>query len=173
MKRRKVFSTIGLSALGIGALPSWANAWTPSKIKNDSLNFNTAEDDLLVDLTEIIIPETTTPGAKTLEISKFIKTMISDIHSKEDQQKFKSGMVKVEEIAKVLYGKSYLECSKEQKIHLLKGLELSSEKDQKWFFDVTKRLCVQAYTSSEYYMVNIAKFEFAPARYYGCVPLTQ
>ena len=172
MKRRKVFSTIGLGVFGIGGLPTWANAWTPAKIKNDSLNLNLAEVDLLVDLTEIIIPETSTPGARTLEISKFIKTMISDLYSKEDQQKFKSGMVKIEEIAKVLYGKSYLECSKEQKLHLLKGLELSSDKDQKWFFDVTKRLCVQAYTSSEYYMVNIAKFEFAPARYYGCIPLT-
>ncbi len=173
MKRRAVFSTLGLSALGVGALPSWANAWTPSKINKDSLLLKAAEEDLLADLTEVIIPETSTPGAKTLEISKFIKTMISDVHSKDDQTKFKSGLGKVEEITRVLYGKSYSECSKEQKMHLLQGLNLSSEKDQKWFFDTVKRLSVQAYTTSEYYMINIAKFEFAPARYYGCVPLTQ
>ena len=82
-------------------------------------------------------------------------------------------MSKVEVVSKLLYGNTYGECSNLQKTHLLQGLNLSSDKDQKWFFNTTKRLSVQAYTSSEYFLTNIAKFEFAPGRYLGCVPVTQ
>lgn len=173
MKRREVFSNLGLGVLGLSTLPSWANGWTGSKLKKDALGLSADQANLLEDLAETIIPETKTPGAKTLEIAKFIKTMVADIYSPEDRERYKNAMVKVDEVSKLLYGKSYNESSKEQKTHLLQGLDMSSDKDQKWFFNTTKRLAVQAYTSSEYYLTNIAHFEFAPGRYLGCVPLTQ
>lgn len=72
MKRREVFSNLGLSVLGLSTLPSWANAWTGSKLQNDSLGLSADQASLLEDLAETIIPETDTPGAKTLEIAKFI-----------------------------------------------------------------------------------------------------
>ena len=173
MKRREVFSNLGFSVLGLSTLPSWANAWTGSKLQNDSLGLSADQASLLEDLAETIIPETDTPGAKTLEIAKFIKLMVGDVYSPEDRERFKNAMVKVDEVSKLLYGKTYSECSKLQKQHLLQGLEMSSDKDQKWFFNTTKGLSVRAYTSSEYYLTNIAHFEFAPGRYYGCVPLNQ
>lgn len=173
MKRREVFSNLGLGALGVIALPAWANGWSGASIKKDGLGLSVEQNNLLEDLTETIIPETSTPGAKTLEIAKFIKTMVADIFSPEDRERFKTAMAKVEDVSKLLYGNTYGECSNLQKTHLLQGLNLSSDKDQKWFFNTTKRLSVQAYTSSEYFLTNIAKFEFAPGRYLGCVPVTQ
>lgn len=173
MKRREVFSNLGLGALGVIALPAWANGWSGANIKKDNLGLSLDQNSLLEDLAETIIPETNTPGAKTLEIAKFIKTMVADIYSPEDRERFKVAVSKVEDISKLLYGKTYNECSIPQKIHLLQGLDMSSDKDQKWFFNTTKRLSVQAYTSSEYFLTNIAKFEFAPGRYLGCVPVPQ
>jgi hypothetical protein len=173
MKRREVFSNLVLGALGVMALPAWANGWSGANIKKDALGLSAAETNLLEDLTDTIIPETQTPGAKTLEIAKFVKLMVADVFSPEDRKRFTDSLSKVEEVSKLLYGINYGECSTAQKLHLLQGLNLSSDKDQKWFFNTTKRLSVQAYTSSEYFLTNIAKFEFAPGRYLGCVPVTQ
>lgn len=155
---------------GVMTLPSWANAWTPSKL-DAGIVLSPAEGDLLTDLSETIIPETGTPGAKTLEVSKFIRVMISDCYNKKDQERFKTALGKVDEVSKLIYGKPYQQSTKEQKLHLLQGLEMSSDTDQKWFFGVVKRLTTQGYTSSEYFLTNIAGFEFAPARFHGCVPL--
>lgn len=157
---------------GIVALPAWANAWTPGKL-DQGLTLTAAEGDLLIDLSETIIPETSTPGAKTLEISKFIKVMISDCYDAKDQERFRKALARVDEVSGLIYGKSYQESTKEQKLHLLQGLEMSSDADQKWFFGVVKRLTTQGYTSSEYFLTNIANFEFAPARFHGCVPVNK
>ncbi|HLO44843.1 MAG TPA: gluconate 2-dehydrogenase subunit 3 family protein [Leadbetterella sp.] len=173
MKRREVFSNLGLGALGVIALPAWANGWSGASIKKDTLQLSLADARLLDDLTETIMPETQTPGAKSLEIAKFVKLMVADVFSPEDRERFTKSLAKVEDVTKMLYGITFAECSTAQRLHLLQGLNLSSDKDQKWFFSTTKRLTVQAYTSSEYFLTNIAKFEFAPGRYLGCVPVTQ
>jgi hypothetical protein len=173
MKRREVFASLGASALGLLGVPAWANGWSPSNIKKDKLSLTENDESLLENICETILPETQTPGAKSLEISKFVKTMVSDIFSKEDQEKFKKGFPKINPIAKLIYGKNYEECTTPQKEHLLNGLSISSDADQKWFFDTLKRLSILGYTTSEYYLTEIAKFEFAPGRYHGCVPLTQ
>ena len=171
MKRRELFSTLGVGLLTSLSLPVWANSWSPKKLPNHFLNLSLVQSTVLEDLSETILPETDSPGAKSLEIPKFIENMIADMYKPADQKRFTDALLKVENISKLLYGKPYLECSKEQKLNLLQGLNLSSDKDQKWFFDITKGLTVRAYTSSEYYLTEIAKFEFAPGRYFGCVPL--
>ncbi len=170
MNRRNVLQSISLGLGGAVALPGWANAWTPSGLKEGILLMK-SEEELLTDLSETIIPETDTPGARKLEISKFIRLMVSDLYEKKDQDRFRKALDKVEEISKLIYGKSYGECTKDQKLHLLQGLEMSSDADQKWFFNTVKRLTVQGYTTSEFYLTEIAKFEFAPGRFLGCVPL--
>ena len=173
MKRRDVFSNLGLGVLGVMAVPAWAHGWSAASLPQDTLGLSAVQGDLLEDLAETIVPETNTPGAKSLEIAKFIKTMVADTYSPDDKDRFKQALVKVDEVSKLLYGISYSDCSTPQKLHLLQGLNISSDKDQKWFFGTTKRLAVQAYTSSEYYLMNVAKFEFAPGRYLGCVPVNQ
>lgn len=173
MKRRTLLSGLGSAVFGLTALPAWATNWKPNEIAKDTLQLSYLDDSMLSDLCETIIPETDSPGAKNLEVPQFVKTMISDVFEGNDQNKFKNSFVKIEDISKALYGQSYEKCSTAQKLHLLKGLPLSNDLDLKWFFNVLKSLTIQGYTSSEYYMTNIGKFEFAPARYYGCIPLNQ
>lgn len=173
MKRRDLLSSLALSTLGIISLPSWANAWQGKNLKGNPLRLQSLELTNLDQLAETIIPETKTPGAKTLEIAKFINKMIADTYIKADQDKFKVGLQKIEELSNVVYGSTFEKTSNAQKIHMLEGMKLSTDTNQKWFYNTLKGLSVWAYTSSEYYMTTIDKFEFAPARYSGCVPLTQ
>ena len=95
------------------------------------------------------------------------------MHKPADQEKFKKGLAKINELSISLFGKSFGDSSTQQKLHLLQGFGMSSDENLKFFMDATKRYAVRAYTTSEYYQVNVAKFEFAPARYHGCVPLNQ
>ncbi len=92
MKRREVFSSLTLGIVGAVSLPSWANNWTAQNLKPDSLELNTSEEDLLDDICETIIPETDTPGSRTLQIPKFVKLMVTDMHKPADQEKFKKGL---------------------------------------------------------------------------------
>ena len=41
------------------------------------------------------------------------------------------------------------------------------------FYNVTKRLSVQAYTTSEFYLTKIHVYEMVPGRYHGCMPIDQ
>ncbi|MBK9508747.1 MAG: gluconate 2-dehydrogenase subunit 3 family protein [Cytophagaceae bacterium] len=173
MKRREVFSSLTLGIVGAVSLPSWANNWTAKNLKPDSLELNTSEEDLLEAICEAIIPETDTPGSRTLQIPKFVKLMVTDMHKVADQDKFKKGLAKVNELSISLFGKSFEGSNTQQKLHLLQGFGMSSDENLRFFMDATKRYAVRAYTTSEYYQVNIEKFEFAPARYHGCVPLNQ
>ena len=39
------------------------------------------------------------------------------------------------------------------------------------FYGTVKRLTVQSFTSSQYYLTKVQVFEMIPGRYHGCVPL--
>ncbi|MGL4631805.1 MAG: gluconate 2-dehydrogenase subunit 3 family protein [Leadbetterella sp.] len=170
MNRREVISNLGIGALGLVSLPAWASGWNADKI--GAIKAPIVVNQLtLSSIAETIIPETNTPGAKTLKISRFITKMISDVYTKEDQTKFSKGMLKIDSIATKLHKKPFAKLSGAQKIGILEDMGQSTDTDQKWFFETTKSLCILSYTTSEYYMVNIEKFEFAPARYSGCVAL--
>jgi len=43
----------------------------------------------------------------------------------------------------------------------------------KQFADFIKNLTIRGYTNSEYFMVNMLKFNMAPGYYHGCVPISQ
>jgi hypothetical protein len=166
MNRRTLFSRLSIAAFAIVGSPYLAFS-RPSR--HTKLNLNASSNNLLEALTDFIIPETDTPGSKTLEIPLFVSTMIADVYSKKDQEKFKNSLEKLDNIARLTYGNPFESLNLDQKKHLFESLKLSSDQDLNWFAKTLKNLSVQAYTSSEYFQTNIAKFEFAPARYYGCI----
>src|SRR6478736_4334968 len=51
-------------------------------------------------LSEIIIPKTTTPGAKDAGVPGFIDQMLKEVYSKEDQDKFLKGLTEFDNDAK-------------------------------------------------------------------------
>jgi hypothetical protein len=46
-------------------------------------------------------------------------------------------------------------------------------KEGKAFYTAVKRLTVQSFTTSKYFMMDVRKFEMAPGRYHGCVPVSK
>lgn len=128
---------------------------------------------MLAELVETIIPATSTPGAKELSAHLFTLLMLDDCYNKEDQQKWLKGMEDFEAASKKMNGKSFLESNATQRAALLTSMEAAKDDkdDVAFFYRTTKRLTIQAYTSSKYFLTNVNVYELVPARYHGCVPL--
>ena len=171
MQRRTALKTVALSIGSAIILPSWANAWSTKTLQNQHFNNSFLIENLLAEIVETIIPKTNTPGAKDLEINKFVMKMIADCFDKKAQEVFAKGFVSVDEIAKKESSKSFIESDSKQRLAVLNSMLNSSESNDKDFVKLVKNITIQGYLNSEYVMTNLRKFEFLPGTYHGCVPV--
>lgn len=168
MKRRTAVKSLGLALGTLAALPAWAVGWTPDSIEMD--NFVSATDEaLLAEIVETLIPETSTPGAKSLKVHQFVQRMIVDCYDAPTQASFNQGLAKTEALAQKYHSKSFVNCDAVQRTQIL--LEMGKATESKATAELIKNLCIRGYTNSEYYLVNIAKYNIAPGFYHGCVPV--
>ena len=170
MKRRSALKNLSVAFGGLLSLPAWASGWSPESVQHSSL-LNVDEDALLAEIVETIIPETDTPGAKSLKVHQFASRMIKDCYDAEAQSNFNKGLVLINEWSEKAYQKSFAGLTPAQKKEIFVNMSNSADPAAKKFATMIKRLTIQGYTNSEYYMVNHLKFNMAPGFYHGCVPV--
>jgi len=158
MKRRTAIKQLFILAGGIAIATSCTGDRKKSTIALANVNFSKEDEDLLGALVDTIIPDTDSPGAKTLKLHLFVMKMVDDCHSPEDQVAFVEGLKK----AKIVKGKSQLEIN--QYLSTL-------EKDDK-FLSILKRRTIMGYQNSEYVMKNKIIYELVPGRYDGAVKIS-
>lgn len=162
--------SLGVALGGLVALPAWANNWTPESV--GLTHFSAAADEaLLAEIVETFIPETSTPGAKSLKVHQFVQRMIQDCYDDKAKATFQQGLTQTDTLAQQNYSKPFVQCDGKQRIELLK--KMGDDASSKPFIGLVKNLTIRGYTNSEYYLVNIAKFTLVPGFYHGCVPVTQ
>lgn len=133
-------------------------------------------DTMLAEIAETIIPETTTPGAKSLGLHNFIKTMVEDCGDEKQQELFGKGLVAFESKFRRLNDLNYKEASPTLRAEYLKaietsGLDVEDERDVEEketiekFYSLVKRLTIRGYTNSKYYMTEVVPYELVPGRY--------
>ena len=171
MQRRSAVKNITLTIGASIVLPSWANAWNKESFQNNYSKISTFQENLLAEIVETIIPKTNTPGAKELNIQSFVSKMITDCYDQKAQETYKKGFELVDKNAKNAFSKSFMECDTKQRLEILDKMSKSENSDEKNFLQLVKRLTIQGYMSSEYVMTNLRVYEYAPARYHGCVPV--
>lgn len=170
MQRRSALKNLTMAVGGLMSLPAWASSWTPESIGSFS-TLSVMEEDTLAEIVETIIPETATPGAKSLKVHQFAMRMINDCYGEEAQKNLKQGLVLTDTAAKQIYSKPFVECDKTQRMDLLNKMAGSTNQPAKQFVSMIKNLTIQGYQNSEYVMVNIQKYNMAPGFYHGCVPV--
>lgn len=149
------------------------------------LFFSSDQGSVIGELAETILPKTQTPGAKDLNIDKFIDRMIKEVFSTEDQQLFLKGMDKFEKECKAINGRSFIKCSPDQRNDLLKKMEQESAKTPPsvWgialkdsgpmpFYRQAKELTLLGYFTSEQVGKKILVYDPVPGVYAGDVPLS-
>ena len=192
MQRRDVLrlltSTAVLSALPLELLQSLqqARAEIPSNAGLRTLNAH--QNDTVVSISEIIIPETTTAGAKGTRVNEFIDLLLTEWYDKPDTDRFLQGIVDADVTSQKRFRKSFVQCSSTQQMDLMKMWDeeamnyahaAKAARAAKLpappanFFYTLKRLTLVGYYTSEVGFSKELGKTIIPMKHAGCAPLSE
>lgn len=162
MERRIAIKQVLIFAGGMALVPSFLKGAGKASIQMKNLDVSAEQEKLLAEIAEIIIPKTTTPGAKDLGLHLFVLKMIDDCYEKAVQQKFMSGLKTFEGLDAAAL--------KQQVIAVNSGKGGVAE-DIKLFYKLMKQQTINGYMNSKYVMTNLVVWELIPGRYNGYFPV--
>lgn len=170
--RRRALKQLAFVSIGMAIIPSCLEDRSKSSLLLKNMSVSAADEAMLAELCEIIIPKTDTPGAKDISAHLFVLTMVDDCATKDDQQVFLKGMQEFNKLCKSVAGKSLVDCDANDKKKITDELLVKMNEDSplKHFMGMVKGRTIQAYTSSEFFLTKVQVYELVPGRYHGCVP---
>jgi Gluconate 2-dehydrogenase subunit 3 len=173
INRRSAIKHFLFVSAGMAIIPSCLQDKSKPAVELKNFSISPDQENLLAELSEAIIPKTTSPGAKDISAHRFALKMMDDCRSKEDQEKFLAGLAAFEKQAENISGKSFTRQSTEERKAVLEEMEKNkdSKEDVAIFYKSVKRLTIQAYSSAEFFLTKVQVYELIPSRYHGCVPV--
>lgn len=172
MERRTAIKNLFIIAGGIAILKSCSSDKSKASIQLNKISVSAEQEALLAELVETIIPETTTPGAKSLGLHLFVMKMVDDCHDESDQKKFVDGFVELETASNTTVKTSFLKATKEQRLEVIKVLGATAGSEPR-MLDIVKRRTLQGYLNSKYVMTELIPYELIPGRYNGYFPVSK
>lgn len=178
MNRREAISA---TALLMGGTIVGAQAFlTGCKQQAPKEGLFSADDLALLDeVGETILPTTEgSPGAKAAKIGEFMKVIVTDCYSEEEQKVFTEGMVKLNKASQQMQGDDFMVIGAEKRELLLIALleqaekynESKSESEPVHYFTMMHQLTNWGYFSSEPGATQALRYIAVPGRWEGCVP---
>jgi hypothetical protein len=148
------------------------------------------QNDTVVAMIDLIIPETDTPGAKAARVNEFMDVILTDWATEEERARFLNGLNGVDTQSKTLYGKDFVDATSAQQTALLQALDDSID----WrhgpvvertadavedpfiqlkgeFFRSFKQMTIHGYYTSEVGFTQELKLEIIPGGFHGCAPV--
>ncbi len=168
MDRRQALRALGTAAAGAMTTPLWVKSlgavsrqqahahsarsatdvteWTPTVL-------TAHQNESVIVLTELIIPETDTPGAKAARVNRFVDSVLSEAKP-EDRDKFLNGLSWLDERSRALYGQDFTAAGPADQIALLTRLSAQGNPDKeppigREFFEVIKGMTIDGYYTTE------------------------
>jgi hypothetical protein len=151
---------------------------------------NPHQNDTVVAMIDLIIPETDTPGAKGARVNEFIDVILTEWANDEERQNLLAGISGVDKKSNDLFGKNFVDASNQQQVTLLRAMDdsvaaqharrmrhgntIPEERDKQLrgeFFTVFKGITVHGYYTSEVGFHKELKLEIIPGAQHGCVPI--
>jgi len=124
-----------------------AQDWTPRVLTS-------RQNDAVITLTELIIPETDTPGAKAARVNRFIDTVLHEAPP-ADRDKFLRGLTWMDERSRALFSKDFLAASAAEQTDLLTRLSNegnpvdAEDRLGVEFFQAIKAMTINGYYTTE------------------------
>lgn len=131
--------------------------------------FNPHQNRTVVVLTELIIPQTTTPGAKAARVNEFIDTFLSSANLSK-RQEFLEGLQWIDMRSQQLFRTLFVKATGQQQTELLTRLSVTNSTETtsgQNFFKLIKSLTVFGYYTSQIGIEEELKFE-GWVEYKGC-----
>jgi hypothetical protein len=172
VSRRTAIKQVLLVSAGIALLPSCLRK-SPASVVLKNVAIDSDDEHMLSELSATILPSSGSTGAKEVSAHLFILKMVDDCFNKEGQQKWSAGMKAFHELCEKKNGHSFVKSSPAERASLLQALEKEDPATvpAAHFYQVSKRLTVQAYTNSEYYLTKVEEWELVPSRFHGSFPV--
>jgi hypothetical protein len=123
-----------------------ATDWTPTVL-------TPRQNETVVILTELIIPETDTPGAKATRVNRFVDRVLA-VAKPDDREAFMHGLAWIDRRSQALFGTDFATTDPENQTRLLTQLSteaVSAKEDQVGvdFFRAIKSMTINGYYSTE------------------------
>ena len=174
--RREALRNCLIISIGAALIPSCVQDKNKPLLALKHIELDGNQQKLIADLSETIIPATDTPGAKDTYTHFFVLKMLDDCSTKEQQDDFKKGMKEFESLAKKKLDKPFAESNQQQRQELLSSIMDNKNKDVPEdavnFVKTMKKLTLQGYTTSKYYLTNVKIYKLVPGKFSGCIPVT-
>lgn len=181
MNRRTVLKNLALVIGGSVLLPSCLHSDGTAYVQLKHVQINEDQQRLMADVAETIIPKTTTPGAKDLNLPAFTLKMIDDCFNKKEQEDFVKGLVAFQAKIKKEHGKDFGDLDSKQRESILVAIEKAAQNAKPGtkpdpvttFFWGVKGQTVFGYTTSQYFMTKEIVYELIPGRYNVHYPVSK
>ena len=145
--------------------------------------FDQEEIQTIAEIAETILPETDTPGAKSVLVHRFVDKMVKYTYDIGGQATFLKGIVLFRRNVQDQYNKDFTKCTLEERHAILSAYEQKSAKfpfsvwgspvaafDPPPFYRQLKELILLGYFASEQIGENELNYDPIPGKYVGCVP---
>jgi Gluconate 2-dehydrogenase subunit 3 len=191
MQRRELFRLLGAGA----ALPVFdSNLLAMFQAAQPKSGYtirtlNPHQNATLVIMTDLIIPETDTPGAKAVRVNEFIDLILTEWAHEDERQRFMDGFAEVDKLNNALFAKDFVDAAPVQQTAVLAELdqqlavEIEAERYSPYvrrkhggqlsgsFFRSVKYMTLYGYYTSEIGFTKELGKEIIPGAYHGCNPL--
>ena len=140
--------------------------------------FSQGDIELLDEIAETILPETSTPGAKAAGVGPFIAMMVKDTYYPDDQEIFRKGFKDLQTQSLETYGARFVAMPGAERLQLAQNLDAeqhqymesrSSGMPVHWF-RMMKELTLLGYFTSEIGYTQAMHYTETPGRYDPCMP---
>jgi hypothetical protein len=166
--RRAALRTLAASAIGAATAPTWveslcafarqqahahvadaalaAQDWTPAVL-------TPAQNEAVATLSELIIPETDTPGARATRVNRFIDAVLSRA-PQPDREKFLRGLSWMDDRSRMLFKRDFVQASPVDQAALLTRLadernDTADDRAGVEFFRTIKSMTIDGYYTTE------------------------
>jgi Gluconate 2-dehydrogenase subunit 3 len=168
VSRRKALRTLAAVAAGAVASPLWVESLSAlarqqahahaaqAAIATDNWKpkvLNARQNDSVIVLTELIIPQTDTPGAKAARVNRFVDTVLQDAKP-ADRATFVRGLTWIDQRSQALFKKAFAAATAEEQTSLLTRLSAEGNPDNEAtlgrdFFRAIKSMTINGYYTSQ------------------------
>jgi hypothetical protein len=149
---------------------------------------NPQQNSIVTILSELIIPQTDTPGAKAARVNEFIDLILAEWCSDDERARFLAGLADVDGRSRALFGADFTACSEKQRKEIVGALDSDLQETRKSFpgreinvsappsqnfFAMMKQLTLVGYYTSQIGFEQELHWEIIPSGHAGCKPLEE
>jgi gluconate 2-dehydrogenase gamma chain len=163
-----------------GCSPKPGASWQPLFLSKE-------EGAMVEDVAELIVPRTTTPGARDVGVPAFIDVILKDAYPAEDQARFISGLKDFDAEAQRVHGKPFLQLPQAQRVSFLQQAhdaavaaekvladkEVPAGERKRPFVLMMKELTLLGFFTSQVGATQVLQYEAVPGGFQACIPIAQ